>query len=52
LKSRLRVISSQVFEGRTRLRVYSKGERPGEEFAPAAPTLEDFYFSRAAGGAS
>jgi len=52
LKSRLRVISSQVFEGRTRLRVYSKGGRPGEEFAPAAPTLEDFYFSRAAGGAS
>jgi ABC-2 type transport system ATP-binding protein len=52
LKSRLRVISSQVYEGRTRLRVYSKGERPGEEFAPAQPTLEDFYFSRAtqAGG--
>ncbi|HJQ33045.1 MAG TPA: ABC transporter ATP-binding protein [Pyrinomonadaceae bacterium] len=51
LKSRLRVISSQVYEGRTRLRVYSKGERPGEEFAPARPMLEDFYFSRAAGGA-
>jgi ABC-type multidrug transport system ATPase subunit len=52
LRSRLRVISSQVFEGRTRLRVYSKGARPGEGFAPAAPTLEDFYFGRAAGGAS
>jgi ABC-2 type transport system ATP-binding protein len=47
LKSTLRVISSQVFEGRTRLRVYSKAGRPGEEFAPVQPTLEDFYFSRA-----
>ena len=50
LRSRLRVISSQVFEGRARLRVYSKGARPGEEFTPAPPTLEDFYFSRAAAG--
>jgi ABC-type multidrug transport system ATPase subunit len=44
LKSRLGVISSQTFDGRTRLRVLSKGVRPGEEFAPAAPTLEDYYF--------
>jgi ABC-2 type transport system ATP-binding protein len=52
LKSRLRVISSQLFEGRVRLRVYSKDERPGEEFTPVTPTLEDYYFSRAtqAGG--
>jgi ABC-type multidrug transport system ATPase subunit len=45
LKSRLRVISSQEFDGRTRLRVISKGARPGEEFTPATPTLEDYYFS-------
>jgi ABC-2 type transport system ATP-binding protein len=53
LRSRLRVISSQVFEGRVRLRVYSKDGRPGEEFNPATATLEDYYFSRAnqSGGA-
>jgi ABC-type multidrug transport system ATPase subunit len=45
LKSRLTVISSQEFDGRTRLRVISKGVRPGEEFAPATPTLEDYYFT-------
>ena len=50
LRSRLKVISAQMFEGRVRVRVYAKGGRPGEGFAPAAPTLEDFYFSRAAGG--
>jgi ABC-2 type transport system ATP-binding protein len=53
VRARLRVVSSQVFDGRTRLRVISKGERPGEEFAPAAATLEDYYFdltSRAGGG--
>ncbi len=49
LKSRLRVISAQVFGGRVRVRVYAGEGRPGEAFAPAAPTLEDFYFSRAAG---
>jgi ABC-type multidrug transport system ATPase subunit len=47
LKSRLKVISSQAFEGRVRLRVYAEGGRPGEEFGPAAPSLEDFYFSLA-----
>jgi ABC-2 type transport system ATP-binding protein len=44
-KSRFKVISSQVFEGRVRLRVISKDARPGEEFHPASPTLEDYYFS-------
>src|SRR2546423_15533679 len=47
LRSRLRVISQQVFEGRVRLRVYSKDLRPGEEFKLATPTLEDYYFSQA-----
>jgi ABC-type multidrug transport system ATPase subunit len=45
LKSRLNVISSQAFDGRARLRVLAEGGAPGEEFAPAAPTLEDYYFS-------
>jgi ABC-2 type transport system ATP-binding protein len=44
LKSRCQVISSQVFDGLARLRVVSKGERPSEEFSPATPGLEDYYF--------
>ncbi len=44
LKSRCRVISSQMFDGLARLRVISKSGRPGEEFAPATPVLEDYYF--------
>jgi ABC-2 type transport system ATP-binding protein len=47
LKPRLTVVSSQVFEGLVRLRVFSRDGRPGEEFGPAAPTLEDFYLSLA-----
>jgi len=43
-KSRYQVISSQMFGDRARLRVISKGERPGEEFTPATPALEDYYF--------
>ena len=43
-KSRCQVISSQMFGGMARLRVISKGERPSEEFTPAAPALEDYYF--------
>jgi ABC-2 type transport system ATP-binding protein len=43
LKSRCRVISSQMFDGLTRLRIISKGERPSEEFKPATPSLEDYY---------
>ena len=44
-RSRLRIVSSQVFEGRVRVRAYSKDVRPGEEFSPATPSLEDYYFS-------
>ena len=44
MKSRYQVISSQMIGGQTRLRVISKGVRPGEEFAPATPVLEDYYF--------
>jgi ABC-2 type transport system ATP-binding protein len=44
MKARCQVISSQLFDGQTRLRVISKNERPGEEFVPATPVLEDYYF--------
>ena len=44
LKSRYRVISSQMLGGQARLRVISKGLRPSEEFTPATPVLEDYYF--------
>jgi ABC-type multidrug transport system ATPase subunit len=44
-KSGLKIVSTQMFEGRVRVRVYSKEGRPGEEFKPATPSLEDFYFS-------
>ena len=44
LKSRHQVISSQMFGGLARLRVISKADRPGEEFTPATPVLEDYYF--------
>src|ERR1700682_1178829 len=44
LKSCCHVISSQMFDGLARVRVISKGKRPSEEFAPATPVLEDFYF--------
>jgi len=44
LKSRYRVISSQMLGGLARLRVISKGVRPGEGFSSATPVLEDYYF--------
>jgi ABC-type multidrug transport system ATPase subunit len=43
-KSRYQVVSSQMFGGQARLRVISKGQRPSEEFVPATPALEDYYF--------
>lgn len=46
-KSQLKIVSSQAFEGRVRVRVYSKGERPSEEFSLTTPSLEDYYFSLA-----
>ena len=36
---------AQMFDGRTRLRVISEGARPAAEFAPVAPTLEDYYLN-------
>jgi ABC-type multidrug transport system ATPase subunit len=45
LKSRCRVISSHAYEGRIRMRVYEKAERPDEQFQIATPSLEDYYFS-------
>lgn len=44
LKSNCRVISTQMFDGLARVRAISKGKRPSEEFAPATPILEDYYF--------
>ncbi|HWN12096.1 MAG TPA: ABC transporter ATP-binding protein [Pyrinomonadaceae bacterium] len=44
LKARYQVISVQMAGGLARLRVISKGERPGEEFTPTEPALEDYYF--------
>jgi ABC-type multidrug transport system ATPase subunit len=44
VKSRYRVISSQMLGGQARLRVIANGVRPSEEFTPATPVLEDYYF--------
>jgi ABC-type multidrug transport system ATPase subunit len=44
LQSRCQVISSQVCDGMVRLRVISRDGRPSEEFIPATPSLEDYYF--------
>ena len=45
LKALFKVISTQMFEGRVRVRVLSENGRPGEEFSQATPTLEDYYLS-------
>jgi ABC-type multidrug transport system ATPase subunit len=45
LKARCRVISTQMFAGQVRVRVLAPAGRPGEEFKPATPTLEDYYLS-------
>jgi ABC-2 type transport system ATP-binding protein len=45
LKTNMNVVSSQMSDGLVRVRVISKGERPTEDFSPATPTLEDYYFS-------
>jgi hypothetical protein len=42
VKSRYRVISSQMLGAQARLRVI--GARPSEDFMPATPVLEDYYF--------
>ena len=45
LKTRYQVISSQMTGGQARLRVIANGVRPSEEFKPATPVLEDYYFN-------
>ena len=45
LKASFRVISTQAFEGRVRVRVLSESGRPALEFSRVAPTLEDYYMS-------
>jgi hypothetical protein len=44
LKANCQVISTQFFDGLARVRVISRGARPAEEFSPALPSLEDYYF--------
>jgi ABC-2 type transport system ATP-binding protein len=46
-KTQLRIISTQVFDGKVRVRVFAQGMKPGEEFNTATPTLEDYYFTLA-----
>lgn len=46
-KSPHKIISTQIFQGAMRVRVFAQGVKPGEEFRPAVPTLEDYYLSRA-----
>jgi ABC-type multidrug transport system ATPase subunit len=43
-KTRFNVVSSRTYDGQTRVRLISKGQRPSEEFTPAIPVLEDYYF--------
>ena len=45
LKTRCRVLSSQMVGGLVRLRVISKNGRPSEEFNPSQALLEDYYFN-------
>lgn len=45
LKTRCRVLSSQMIGGKVRLRVISTNGRPSEEFNPVSPILEDYYFN-------
>jgi ABC-type multidrug transport system ATPase subunit len=45
LKTRCRVLSSQMVAGLVRLRVISRNGRPGEEFKPADAVLDDYYFN-------
>ena len=45
VKSRYKLLSSQMYNGMMRVRVVSPRERPGEEFTQVTPTIEDYYFS-------
>ena len=45
LKTRCRVLSSQMVGGLVRLRVISRNSRPSDEFSPARAVLDDYYFN-------
>ncbi len=45
LKTRCRVLSSQMVGGLVRLRVISNNGRPSEEFSPSNAVLDDYYFN-------
>jgi ABC-2 type transport system ATP-binding protein len=45
VKSRYKLISSQMYNGMMRVRVLSPSERPGEEFNQSTPTIEDYYLN-------
>lgn len=45
LKTRCRVLSSQMVGGLVRLRVISSNGRPSEEFSPSSAVLDDYYFN-------
>jgi len=45
IKANTRVISSHIYAGRIKVRVYSQETRPDEEFKVVTPSLEDYYFS-------
>jgi len=45
IRARAQVISTQLYEGRVRVRVFSRDGQPGAGFSPAAPTLEDYYLN-------
>jgi ABC-type multidrug transport system ATPase subunit len=47
VKSRYKLLSSQMYNGMMRVRVVSPRERPGEEFTHVTPTIEDYYFNLA-----
>jgi len=45
VKSRCKLLSSQMCNGMMRVRVVSPSERPGEGFIQSTPTIEDYYFN-------
>lgn len=45
LKTQFRVISTAVWQGESRVRVWSRQGQPSAAFQPVLPQLEDYYFS-------
>ena len=45
VKSRYKLLSSQIYNGMMRVRVVSPRERPGDGFSQVTPTIEDYYFN-------